>query len=159
MKTKRNKHRLTFRVPGVPLSKGSWRTMPHAVTGRQISLPDNPKLNVWQNRIALVAQTEWSGAPIDEAVYIELLFDFVRPKSVSAKKRQYPSVTPDLDKLERGVFDALEGIVYTQDSRIVSSAANKRYADTPGVTITVGTMAARSEESELTPLDAKPEES
>jgi crossover junction endodeoxyribonuclease RusA len=47
---------------------------------------------------------------------------------------------PDLDKLVRGVFDALTGVCFTDDSRIVALQAGKRIAEIgegPGVNITI----------------------
>jgi Holliday junction resolvase RusA-like endonuclease len=52
---------------------------------------------------------------------------------------QLASVSPDLDKLERSTFDALSGVVFEDDSRIVMSRAMKVYDDglPPGALIQV----------------------
>jgi Holliday junction resolvase RusA-like endonuclease len=52
-----------------------------------------------------------------------------RPKSVS---RKYPNTAPDLDKLLRGIGDALQiaGVI-SNDGQIVSIEAHKVYSDVP----------------------------
>lgn len=50
-----------------------------------------------------------------------------RPKSV---KRPYPEVKPDLSNYIKGIEDAMNGLVYTDDSKIIGYAGcYKRYAD------------------------------
>lgn len=66
-----------------------------------------------------------------------LYFTLERPASVSAKKRPYPITKPDADKLARAVWDALKGIIYTDDSQIVRLTLSKDYGDAPGVIIQV----------------------
>ena len=44
------------------------------------------------------------------------------------KKVLYPATKPDLDKLVRSVGDALKGLAYEEDSRIVDIDARKRFA-------------------------------
>lgn len=43
---------------------------------------------------------------------------------------------PDVDKLARGVCDAMSGIVYDDDKRVTDLYAAKRYG-TPGCAVTV----------------------
>ena len=61
------------------------------------------------------------------------------PRGVTVK-REYPTVTPDIDKLERAVLDAMTiAGVWGDDSQVVSGTRGKRYADecAPGVRITI----------------------
>lgn len=53
--------------------------------------------------------------------------------------REYPSITPDLDKLVRAVFDAMTGSVWKDDCLVVGLNCRKLYAETepPGATITI----------------------
>jgi Holliday junction resolvase RusA-like endonuclease len=56
---------------------------------------------------------------------------------------------PDLDKLERAVWDALAGLIYVDDAAVCSSASRKFYAtdkEPPGVRI-------RAERIEQKPTD------
>lgn len=44
---------------------------------------------------------------------------------------------PDKDNLDKPVQDAMEGLVYTNDSRIYHSTVEKVYSETPGIEIKV----------------------
>lgn len=71
------------------------------------------------------------------AVSVELEFQFARPKSVSEKKRPFPSVKPDIDNICKSVFDAGSGILWLDDSQIVRLVATKTYGDRPWVALRV----------------------
>lgn len=64
---------------------------------------------------------------IDGPVMGRVVFYLARP--VSRPNAVFPDRKPDLDKLVRALGDALEGIVITQDSRIVHWHVWKLYAD------------------------------
>jgi Holliday junction resolvase RusA-like endonuclease len=66
-------------------------------------------------------------------VRLWLTFQFVRPKS--AKNRPLMVVKPDLDKLVRGVCDALTGVIYHDDAQVVEIIASKRYGAVESVTV------------------------
>ena len=66
-------------------------------------------------------------ALMDGPTSVEATFYVQRP--VSRLESAFPDTKPDLDKLCRALGDALEGIVVTQDSRIVHWSARKLYAD------------------------------
>ena len=77
-----------------------------------------------------------TGEILDEALSVELHFKLPKPKTV---KRDFPNVEPDLDKLIRTVLDALTGVVFKNDSRVVHINAVKSYAvpGTEGVYISI----------------------
>jgi len=93
-----------------------------------------------------------TGAPcvdtITGPVRITVNFLLNRPASVPVRKRPFPSVTPDLDKLLRGIGDALrEAGVYKDDAQICAIAATKSYGDdtpegSPGAWIVVSEVSA-----------------
>jgi len=65
--------------------------------------------------------------PYDKPIGVNILYVFPMLRSFSKKKKQavengeiiFKETKPDLtDNLNKGVFDALEGIVYVNDSRI-----------------------------------------
>ena len=66
------------------------------------------------------------------------------PKSISKKKRQdmidgliLPTSKPDVDNYAKIVLDALNDVLWIDDSYIVRLVINKYYSDTPRVEITV----------------------
>lgn len=66
-------------------------------------------------------------APIDAPVDLTVTFYLPRPRS-APRRVLFPATKPDLDKLTRAVGDALKGIAYTEDSRIVDLHIRKRFA-------------------------------
>ena len=75
----------------------------------------------------------------------KFIWNFLRPKSASVKKRPFMTVKPDIDNLEKLVKDAMKGIIYRDDSLVVGVHKFKQYAEPPGCLIRVFTMAERSE--------------
>ncbi len=91
---------------------------------------DNKKLKPWRQQISDTVFVESGCLPYSgdglEPVSITVDFYFQRPKS-APKKRIGMTVKPDCDKLTRAILDALTGIVYNDDSQVVSIVANKHY--------------------------------
>ncbi|MGN7133398.1 RusA family crossover junction endodeoxyribonuclease [Rhodococcoides corynebacterioides] len=127
----------TFRVDGIPAPQGSKRHV-----GRGILIESSKALKPWRERIAWTARE--LGVPLRTgAVTVQLAF--VMPRPVSTPKRRTPPAMrkPDLDKLTRGVFDALSGLCFEDDARIVDLRATKRLAavgEQPGLTITIADL-------------------
>ena len=117
---------IEFRAVGAPVPQGSMKVINGHVLHSQGSA-----LAVWRSSVAWAAKQ--AGATIsDSPIDITMVFIIARPKSV---KRASPTVAPDLDKLIRGVLDALTGIAYTDDAQVVSIHAHKVYGATPGVEV------------------------
>ena len=131
-----------FKVEGVPVPKGS--TKAFVVNGRANTTNANPKTKEWQSRIALAGQQARGDAYIpktnrgDDGVGIVAVFRFPRPQS-DRKCRRLHTVKPDLDKLVRTIGDALTGVMFDDDSQIISICATKEYCDdcAPHVEVTI----------------------
>lgn len=100
-------------------------------------------LHSWRGVIAAAASLviqENGSSLLCGPVIVEVTFYL--PRAKNAKKKLFPDTRPDLDKLQRAVGDALSGIAYVDDSRIVDWHPRKRFADQwghgrPGAAITV----------------------
>lgn len=127
----------TFEVKGLPVTKGSKQGF--VVGGHAVVVDSNKeRLKPWLADLRHAMQA-FPHAPLDEAVGIDLLFRLVRPQSL-AKRVKRPQKKPDVDKLVRAVFDAMTGVVVTDDARITDLRARKRFAGgefVPGVYATV----------------------
>ena len=55
-------------------------------------------------------------------------FYLTKPKSVG-KKREFPTTRPDIDNYIKLVFDSLNGVLFDDDSQIISLLASKKYGD------------------------------
>jgi crossover junction endodeoxyribonuclease RusA len=117
-------------VHGMPIPQGSKTGF---VIGGRAVLTDGkkgPALKEWRMAIAGEARRwlqETNAAPLSGPVAMRVTFYLPRPKS-APRKVLYPATRPDLDKLVRSVFDSLQGIIYSEDSRIVDIDARKRFA-------------------------------
>lgn len=132
-----------FTVHGRPIPEGSTKAYPvrrpDGSVGATITHAKSTELMEWRYRIAKgyeEAEGELYDSSIPVSIGIE--FHFMRPKSISAKKRPYPVTRPDLDKLVRAVLDALTGMAYKDDSQVLELKASKFYGEREGVRITVG---------------------
>jgi Holliday junction resolvase RusA-like endonuclease len=120
---------LKIRVFGVPAPQGSKRG--YAVRGRVNMVEQAHKtLKPWREDVSDAAAKVMDGRDrLDGDLFVSITFFMKRPKSV---KRPYPNVAPDVDKMTRGVLDALKfGDVYVDDARVVACMALKEYAKVP----------------------------
>jgi len=123
---------LEMEVRGVPVPQGSMRAF---VVGGKARLTHNKgrELNDWRSTVQFTAQrhVEREDWDMTKGDWIELgvHFRIPRPASVSARKRPRPNVSPDIDKLLRAVLDSLTGVVYLDDSQVVSVHVSKEYAN------------------------------
>lgn len=81
---------------------------------------------------------------IDAPVSVRMRFYYPIPKSWSkADKenaragRKRPVVKPDIDNVVKGCFDALNGIAWKDDNRVVEESSSKWYSDTPRIEIEI----------------------
>lgn len=126
---------ISFRVDGNPAAQGS---MKHIGNGRLVSMAKG--LPKWRKLVIAAAQEttglDWD--PLDGAVAV--VVDFYLPRPKTTKFKLWPAGTPDLDKLQRAIGDALTmaGII-KDDARIVDWSARKRWAIgcEPGAIVTV----------------------
>jgi Holliday junction resolvase RusA-like endonuclease len=121
-------------VYGTPVPKARARTV-RMKNGRHVTFtPD--KSAAWENKIQAAALESRPKELLDGPLVLEVTFYLQRPKS-KPKRVRFPDTKPDLDNLVKSVKDALEGIVYANDSRIVDEVARKRYGDPPRVEVTI----------------------
>jgi len=124
---------ITFTVIGHPAPKGSKDWKGNDRKGRPILLESSDRLPAWRKAVAVAAvSVPWPALPGPVAMVI--LFRFQRPPSHYSKRGLRPSAPafpvgpPDVDKLLRGVYDALQDTGrLVNDSRVVLSAEAKVY--------------------------------
>ena len=140
-------------VPGVPVSKGSMKAFRTYGTNNIVLTESDPNSKKWQAlitqqiRYELMAQ-DWSGlnhwVMLKGEVAVWLNFFLPKPKSFPKKvKNFWHPKRPDIDKLTRGVLDAMtKAEVWEDDSQVCVLRVTKQYADasthkTSGVRIRV----------------------
>ena len=128
-------------VQGVSRPKGSLRPITNKRTGKTLMIPQGKHSKPWQNKVSQAAQLRRRGDLCEDTpLIVHLEFYFARPKShygtgrnegmLKADAPDFPITrsTGDVDKLSRLVLDALQGIVYKDDSQVVTLFARCFYA-------------------------------
>lgn len=148
-------------VPDNPAPKGSPRVVTHGKGGRPLPKPlvlkDSPKTERWERVVAEVARGAMAfREPFSDAeLEVTVTFGLARPAGHYGKKGlrpaapRGPKTKPDLDKLARSSLDAMEGIVFDNDSRIVVLDLVKVYVPTgtpTGALIRVAVASSRLEQ-------------
>jgi Holliday junction resolvase RusA-like endonuclease len=111
---------MEIEVRWVPAQQGSLK---HIGKGRLIHT-NKTEINDWRNAVmnrveAYRERIPEHGLPYTGAVWMRLVVSVARPPSVSRRKRPYPSVAPDLDKLMRSVGDALTKCGVVSDDALI----------------------------------------
>jgi Holliday junction resolvase RusA-like endonuclease len=139
--------KVTFIVPGEPQGKGRPRS---TIRGGHVATYTPQKTVSYEGTIAVAAQMAMRGQPLfDGPCAVSLNIFMSVPASWSRRKRLLalggdllPTKKPDADNIEKVVFDAMNGVVWRDDSQVVDSVKHKRYSDTPCVHVIVSEIGA-----------------
>ena len=141
-------------VIGIPAPQGSKRHV-----GNGIMIENSKRVKPWRQDVKEAALNYYDGEVIDQAVEIEIIFMFARPKSHYGTGKNSRKLKPsapvfvtskgkgDLEKLERSTYDALSqssgGSVLKDDSLVAQNRNTKRYCvagENPGAKIIIRTL-------------------
>ena len=128
----------TLRIAGNPVPKARAR-----VTRFGAYTPE--KTRKWEQVAALMAQQKMAGGSrMDGALEVVVIAEWAIPSSWPKWKREAAeqgSVAhtgrPDADNILKAAIDALNGVVFRDDSQVTGLIVRKGYSATPGVTIRV----------------------
>jgi Holliday junction resolvase RusA-like endonuclease len=129
-----------FFVPGQPVGKGRARI---GRVGKHARMFTPEKTVSYENSVRHAGHVAMNGAaPLLGAIAARLAIVLQIPASWSEKKQAQaeagtilPKTKPDIDNVEKAVFDALNGVAWRDDVQIVDVSKSKRYGRTPGVTV------------------------
>jgi Holliday junction resolvase RusA-like endonuclease len=150
---------VSFHAPGLPISQGSKR---HVGGGRMIE--SSRKLAPWRANVAQSAAAAMGDKPLlDEPLWMAVMFSFWRPQAhyrtgkyaemLKPSAPAQPITYPDIEKLVRAVNDAIEGIVFRNDSQVVRLFAEKVYDKQLGASVVLGPLDDPLPERLLTAAD------
>lgn len=128
---------IRFFVYGKPQQQGSARGF--VVGNRAVITSANRNLKPWRNLVSSEAQKVAPARLMEGPIKLGLNFIMPRPKSAPKTRVILPDKRPDLDKLVRGILDALTNVIYHDDSQVTAIMTTKRYdyTQSPGVEIVV----------------------
>lgn len=133
---------IRFFVPGKPQGKGR----PRAVTrGKFVKMYTPEKTVNYESTVALAASQAMAGRPpIEGPVSVSMFIALPIPASWSKRKQAQaldgqllPITKPDVDNVVKAVFDAINGVVWGDDTQVVDAWVTKRYRARPGVSVVV----------------------
>ena len=136
-----------FTIPGEPCGKGRARA---TIRAGRATMYTPAKTVSYEAQIKFFAQQAYKAQLIEGPVAMHIQALFGIPKSWSKKKlaqlnngeiKGFATKKPDNDNIQKIVADALNGVVYKDDSQIVSSFCTKYYGQTPGVTVWIEELA------------------
>lgn len=133
---------IQFVVPGNPVGKGRAKA---ARRGKFITMYTPEKTANYEGLVAHSAQVAMNGRPlISGPIAVELDIRISIPASWSGKRKGMAqrgeiaaTKKPDIDNVEKAIFDGLNGVVWKDDVQAVHVSKRKRYAETPGVVVIV----------------------
>lgn len=133
---------IIFDIPGKPQGKARARTFYNPGLQRMQSITPE-KTVLYENLIKTAYLHAAKGQELDEGaleVGIEAVFE--PPKSISKKRRaamldgtEPHQTAPDVDNICKAVMDALNGVAYPDDKRVVSVNVQKHYGATAHVRV------------------------
>lgn len=135
---------VSFFVPGPVVGKMRAR---HARRGARVVTYSPQKQVGYERHVRECASAVYDGPPLDQPLKVNILIYVNAPvrwpytKKIEAFRANIiPTGKPDLDNCVKSIFDALNGLVWRDDSVICHLQASKAYGQKPGAHVTVSKL-------------------
>ncbi|MGS0935273.1 MULTISPECIES: RusA family crossover junction endodeoxyribonuclease [Bacillus] len=134
---------IQFIVYGEPIAQGRPRG---SIQNGKVRMYDPVKSKNFKQYVALVASQHRPKQVITGPVAMEVRVFRPMPKAVSGSKRKKenaekgilrPVTKPDVDNYVKGVKDALNHLIYKDDSQVVDLKVSKFYSEEPRVEVII----------------------
>lgn len=122
---------LTFHVPAIPVAQPRQRYRVATIGGRAMAMnytPTKHPVNVFKAACQMAAHDAYRGPPIDAPIIMDVVAVFPRPASVPKRlgvSRLPHAAKPDRDNVMKSLQDALEGVLFKNDSQIYDGRFTK----------------------------------
>lgn len=129
----KNAASIAFVIPGVPVGKGRPK---FARRGNFVTAYTPEKTASYENLVKMAAAEAMAGRDILSGAVSVGIHLFVTPPASWSQKKQnqaiagqgiYPTSKPDVDNVIKGIFDAMNEIVWKDDKQVVDVVVSKRY--------------------------------
>lgn len=119
---------IQFVIPGIPIAQPRQRH--RVVNGHaQNYTPAQHPVNEFKRAAALAVARVYQGSPLDGPLSMEIVFVMPRPSRLVWKTRPMPrqwhTAKPDRDNLMKSLQDALNGLLYKDDSQLCEGSVSK----------------------------------
>ena len=128
-------------IPIEPVSQLRPRTT--TVNGRP-RVYDPPKVRDFKNKVAKFVKQQPIQKFENKQLSVQIKFYRAVQKGVSKKERELrlsnvhrPTMKPDLDNYTKAILDALNGLIWDDDAKIVHMELDKLYSEQPRIEIEV----------------------
>lgn len=132
---------IEFIIPGDPVPQGRPRA---GRAGRRIVMYDPKESREYKRYVSLIARQHAPKTLLKGPLSVEMKIYRKIPKSTTKKDRalisegiKRPVTKPDTDNYTKSVLDALNGIIYKDDSQVTDLYASKYYSDNPRVELKI----------------------
>lgn len=126
---------IVFEIPGEPIAQGRPRA---TSAGGRVRMYDPAKSRRYKDLVKGTAAQYAPPEPLEGALGVELKIYRPIPASYSKKEKarckegkRRPVVKSDLDNYAKSILDAMNGLVYKDDSQVVDLKLSKHYSDFP----------------------------
>lgn len=123
---------IKFTVPALPVAQPRPRAAMAGGHARVYGAAASHPIHAFKAAVMHSAHAVYSEAPHDGPIAISVLCVLPRPKHMFWKTKPMPRERhigrPDADNIFKAVTDALNGLVFTDDSRIYAAAVEKAIA-------------------------------
>lgn len=126
-----------YTIPVAPTAKGRPRVV-RAKNGHSMTYTPDKTVDAEERIRWHLRQANATQHPKGVALVLTIQFVVARPKS--KPKSAYPTTRPDLDQYLKLFLDAGNGILWEDDSQVVSIYAGKQYGDCAGIVARVEVM-------------------
>lgn len=142
MEPKRGALCLSIHVPAIPVAQ----PRPKATRINGFTRVYNPKgpVDAFKATVRMAVQQAYQGPPIESPLSVSIIFVFPRTKDLIWKRRPMPRVRhakkPDRDNCDKAVLDALNKLIWLDDSQVCAGSIEKWIAagdEQPHVTIVI----------------------
>lgn len=129
-------------IPGKPVGKQRPKA---TIRGHHAGVYTPKETKAYERYVvAMFLQAYPCARPLEGEIKGKIKAFYPIPQSTSKKRKTAmldgsirPMVKPDLDNVEKIIYDALNGIAYTDDSHITEMTISKYYSDKPRVEIMI----------------------
>lgn len=133
---------VSFFVPTEPVGKGRPRV---STIGGHARMFTPKKTANYETLISMAAQQAMQGRELlagpvlmELAIRVSVAASWSKKKTAEALQGLVmPTKKPDADNILKAICDGINGIVFKDDVQVVNVSMNKRFGETPGVSVRV----------------------